>query len=137
MNNDEKEILNILNTISPDMIIPKDLFSIKSYSELCAYAGIKELTEEDFSQFDNPKQMLAFHQIKNIEKVYNEGWKPDFNDAEQKKYYPYFELKGGRWSFYGSYYSFVNFCGFVGLYKDKKTSDFVGKTFINIYIKVL
>ena len=118
--------------------IKEDLFSIKTYSEVCKKLGIKELTEEDFKQFGNPKQMLAFHKIKNIEKLFNGTWKPDFSCSTQYKYYPYFEKVSSGWQSYSTPYdSTADFHGGSGLYKDSKTAEFVGKTFQEIYIDLI
>lgn len=117
--------------------IKEDLFSIKTYSEVCKKLGIKELTEKDFKQFDNPVQMLAFHKIKNIEKLFNGNWEPDFSCSSQYKYYPYFEKVSSVWQCYSSYCYFTLFFGFSGLYKDSKTAEFVGKTFQEIYIDLI
>ena len=117
--------------------LKEDLFSIKTYSEVCKNLGIKELTEKDFKQFDNSRQMLAFHKIKNIEKLFNGDWKPDFSDSSQYKYYPYSEKISGGWRFVVSNYYYYGFCGSCGLFKDKKTSDFVGSTFLDIYLDII
>ena len=113
-----------------------DLFDITSYEELCKLKGIKVLTEEDFKNSRDPKKALAFEKIKIIEEIYNKDWKPNFKDGNQRKWYPYFVNNNGSWRFNGSGY-FSGFYGDVGLYKDEKTSNFVGRTFMDLYLQVI
>lgn len=99
-----------------------DLFSIASYKELCKLTKEKELTCSDYED----EQMLAFAQIKQIQRLYN-------GDSKNNIWCPYFYASGGfRVSLRGGY------CcgGLVGFYKDKKTSDFIGRTFESIYKKI-
>lgn len=99
----------------------KDLFSITSYSEVC-----KELKEKE--------ETCPYKKIKQIEKLFNGSWIKDWTNRNQAKYYPYFEYQSA-----GGLVFFVSLClyycsyGQVAFYKDKATSDYVGKTFIDIY----
>ena len=114
-----------------------DLFDITSYEELCKLKGIKVLTEEDFKNSRGPKKALAFEKIKIIEEIYNKDWKPNFKDVNQRKWYPYFVNNNGSWRF-GSSSSFGSSSyGFAGLYKNEKTSTFVGRTFMDLYLQVI
>jgi hypothetical protein len=76
--------------------INEDLFKIKNYSELCKKTKIKELTILDFKFLPKEEQekALAYHQIKNIERLYNGNWVKDFKNSNQYKYYPYFKDNG-------------------------------------------
>lgn len=112
---------------------------VRNYSDVCYYLNINELTIESFSflpEEDAIKQ-LAFHQIKNIEKLFNVGWKVDIKDINQYKYFPYFTLHSGGLVFFDSFLVSSIWYGSVGVYKDSKTSDFVGKTFIDIYKNII
>jgi len=116
--------------------IKENIFSqIRNYSDVCKALKIKELTISDFKAFgEEAKKMLAFHKIKNIEKLFNETWKPNFIDGSQYKYYPYFTAnKNGGLGFGDCSCYYSGFCGRVGLFKDSKTATFVGKTFTDIY----
>lgn len=114
-----------------------DLYSVKNFSELCKFTKTKELTIKDFQAFENAEKMLAFWQIKIIEKLYNKEWKADFENGEQRKWYPYFVKSAGRWRLYVTYYYYYSCYGIVGGYKDEKIAKFVGTTFIDIYLKVI
>lgn len=105
-----------------------DLFDNNTYSKVCKALGEKELTIKDFSflPLEQRVKALAFHQIKNIEKLFNAG-------STNNYWYPYFNRVSGGLVFYYSIDCSVSFFGLVGLYKDRVTSDFVGKTFVDIY----
>lgn len=109
---------------------------IKDYKSFCKYFGIKELTIKDFEQFgDQAKKMFAFHKIKNFETYFNDGWKPDWSNSNEYKWYPYFEFKkgSGGWCFYGSDVRIYISYAVAAFYKDQKIADFIGKTFLDIY----
>jgi len=112
---------------------------IKNYSDVCKKLNTKELTEKDFKQFgDDAKKMLAFHQIKNIENLFNQGWIKDWSNKSQYKYYPYFEvLSCGVLRCCRVSYVSVCFLGSVAFFKDEKTAKFVGQTFIDIYKELM
>lgn len=117
-----------------------DLFSIKTYTEVCKKLKIKELTEKDFSFLpkEQIKKQLSLHKIQNISKLYNGDWEPNWNDINQYKYYPYFEYKQvGGFGFYSSHVYYSSSPGSVTYFKDKQTSDYVGKILIDIYNEFL
>lgn len=134
-----KEQLEVFNIIFKSYIKEEIDYTktVKNYSDVCKELKIKELTEKDFKQFgDDAKKMLAFHQLKNIEKLFNKGWTPDFNNFEYK-YYPYFIYNNGGLSFFVSHCFSCYFDGCVALFKDRNTSNFIGKIFLNIYKNII
>jgi len=113
-----------------------NLFTFDTYSKVCKALNEKEYTLKDFEFLSEEyrERQLATVQIHQIEKFFNQGWKADFKNRDQYKYYPYFEFEAsGGVRFVGSHYFRYLFDGTVAFYKDQKTSDFVGKTFIDIY----
>lgn len=116
--------------------IKEDLFSsTKTYTEVCKKLKVKELKLKDFIEFgEDARKMLAFHKIKNLERLFNGDWKADLKNPNQNKYYPYFTVNSsGGFVFYGCYYGDSAFAGHAGLFKDSRTAEFVGKTFPDIY----
>jgi len=119
-------------------IVDNDIFSVTTIKEVCKRLEEKELTIKDFSNFgDLALKMLTFHQIKLLEKFFNQGWTADFNNSNQYKWYPYFEKVSGGYRFCSSSYHVSFFYGFVALYKDQKTSDHIGRNFKDIYLNLL
>jgi len=132
-NNPTKKNKSILNKIS--------LFDrIQDYSDVCKELETKELTIQDFNflPVKQRKKALAQHKIQNLELLFNGKWRIDWKDPNQYKWYPYFSVTGlGGLLFSFSSYRYVSFDAGAGFYKDPKTSNFVGKTFIDIYQDLL
>jgi hypothetical protein len=99
-----------------------DLFSkIKTYIDVC-----KELGEKPAKS--------PYDKIKQIEKLFCGNWKKDFSNNNQRKWYPYFVWNNsGGLVFDGSLCDHSFFFGRVAYFPDEKTSNFVGRTFIDIY----
>lgn len=102
----------------------KDLFSIITYSEVC-----KELKEKE--------ETCPYKMIKQIEKLFNVNWVKDWDNKNQSKWYPYYEQTGSGLVFFSSDSFYYCFGGQVAFYKDKKTSDHIGKYFIDVYKKLM
>lgn len=131
----EKEFNNKVSELRKIIEQPEDLFGkIKNYSDVCKELNEKEFTLDSLTSLPEYLRIktLAFLKIKQIEKLFNGDWKPKF-DGKQYNYYPYFTGIGLGMVFYGSYDSCDFSYGQVTFYKDKETSNFVGKTFIDIY----
>lgn len=122
----KKKFKKLNPVVTTNLVKEDDLFSIISYSQVC-----KLLKEEELS--------CPYAKIKQIEKLYNGIWKKDWNNLQQYKYYPYFNLNAsyGQVGFHGSNSRASNAYGQVAFYKDRKTSDYVGKTFWLIYKEIL
>ena len=114
---------------------PKDIFDIKTYSDVCKELNEKELTLEDFEIFEGySEKLLAFAKIKQLEKYFNQGWTPNWQNKDEYKWYPYFEftVSGG---FGLSVVIFLFWCSYavVGFYRTKKIANHIGINFSNIY----
>ncbi len=118
----------------------EDLFSVATnYPTVCRLLEESELTEDDYCFIKNDKarrKALANGKIEQIQRLFNGDWIPKF-DSSQYNWYPFFTYSyGGLLGFCDSGNECSYFSGRVSFYKDKKTSDFVGKTFIDIYIEL-
>ena len=117
-----------------------DLFSFDTYSKICKELKEKEYTLKDFDFLPEEyrEKQLVFSQIKQIEKFFNQEWKADFKNSSQYKYYPYFEFEtSGGLRFVRSVSYGQSFHVQVFFYKSEGISNFVGKTFIDIYKKLV
>lgn len=143
---DKKEALKKLATLEEETaklrrIIesPDDYISlgVVTYEEVCKYLGEKQLTICDFnnlSEYQRTKNLVT-SKLQQIAKLFNGEWKVNIKDKNQQKWYPYFEITAdGGLVYYGSGYD-SDYCsyGLVVYFKDKKTAEFVGRNFINLY----
>lgn len=144
MNINKKEALKKLATLEEETaklrkIIeePEDYIGrIKTYEQVCEELGEDELTLSDFDHL--PQYMreknLNTAKLQQVEKLFNGTWKADMKDPNQRKHYPYFEVKaGGGLVFYYSSYNYSCYIGPVVYFKDEPTSTYVGKQFIDLY----
>ncbi len=132
----EKETLELRKIIEKKEELIARITTIEQvYAEL----GKKMLTINDFSFLPvyNRVKALNFQHIQAIAELFNEGWKPDWNNNNEYKYYPYFQFGSGGWSFY----FYRNYCccagGVPAFYKNEKIATYVGKTFLPIYADYL
>lgn len=102
---------------------PADLFTVNSYTKVCEQLGIIEKKVENFGSLKE----YRYHQILNIQKLFN-------GDSTINNYYPYFRRLGSGLVFSSSGGNFsYDFDGQVAYYRSREISDFIGKTFIDIY----
>lgn len=119
-----------------------DVFKITTYTEVCKALGETEFVLDDF-RFHNSseklsKKLLTVAKIEQLERLYNKDWKKDYSNKNQYKYRSWFEFKDNKWRFVSSDVLSWYVCAVVGVFKDKSTSDYVGKTFLNeIFVDIL
>lgn len=96
------------------------------------------LSDYYFLPEEKQERALNTQYIDDIAELFNEGWKPDFKDKNQYKYYNWFERKSSGWVFDFYYcrsdYSSVG-SGFY--FKNSELATYCGNQFLDIYSKVL
>ena len=65
---------------------------ITSYEDACKVLNIQPINEEVFNAFpkEDQRSMLAYHKLTVITRALNNGWKPNWDDQNEWKYYPLF-----------------------------------------------
>jgi hypothetical protein len=64
---------------------------IKSFEDACSHLGIgTELPEVANIDPDHKKSIIAFYKLSVIIGALNEGWKPDWSDSKQRKWFNWF-----------------------------------------------
>lgn len=65
---------------------------IASYEDACKVLNIQPINEEVFNVFpkEDQKSISAYHKLTVITRALNNGWKPNWNDQNEWKYYPLF-----------------------------------------------
>lgn len=116
-----------------------DLFTnIKNYSDVCRELCEPELTETTFHRIPMRyrKKVLAYSKLQQIQRLFNGEWVPNWSDSSEYKWYPYYNSTGPGLVFDGSGYRTSDFAAEVAFYKSREISDFVGRTFIDIYTEL-
>lgn len=105
---------------------------IKTFEDACHELGISPST---VGMGGDSKDEIAYKKLKVIVAALNEGWKPNWTNSSEYKYYPWFDLSSGSGlscNDYGTYYSHSH-VGSRLCFKSKELAQYAGKQFLDIY----
>lgn len=66
---------------------------IKTYEDACKVLGVEPINEQNAKAQGFRPDEIARRKLETIAAALNEGWKPDWNNTDQYKYYPYFYIQ--------------------------------------------
>lgn len=66
---------------------------VKSYADACKVLDIEPMDEDCMKAQGFRPDEIARRQLETITEALNEGWKPNWADADEYKYYPYFYIE--------------------------------------------
>ena len=73
------------------MVAPKDITKrVKTYADACAVLGIEPMNETVLAKLGFTKDEIAYRKLKTIAEALNEGWRPDWANSSEYKYWPWF-----------------------------------------------
>jgi hypothetical protein len=119
---------------------PKDIIErIQSVSDAIACLGQNDeeviLLHKLIAALPNDSHPVNYQKAIVLTKVFNEGWLPDWDNTNQLKYYPYFEMGGSsgfRYIDCDNWRSLSN-VGSRLCFKSAKLAEHAGKKFTAIY----
>lgn len=146
-----KEIEKQIVKLEDEIKVLKELYNkkedpielgIDSYDKVLSYLGARYISKKELEYLKDSKLIdKVYNQIKihNIQKVFNNGWSPDFNNSTECKYYPWFEYKSCGWSFYDFDYHYTRSHCPAAYYKSEEIVEYIisVKEFENIYIEYI
>jgi hypothetical protein len=88
------------------------------------------------SIYDSPDED-AYKQLKIIVKALNEGWTPDWNNSNQPKCWPWFELKGGFRFTRVNFHFTRSTVGSRLCFKSRELAEYAAKQFEDLYKRFL
>lgn len=112
----------------------KEIFEseeIESFEDACSALGIK--VSDVLSKHDT-KDEEAYKKLKIIIKALNDGWEPDWDDSNQKKWYCWFKMGSGfrfgrsAWDGTSTRTTGSRLC-----FKNEKLANYAGEKFTDIY----
>lgn len=113
---------------------------IKTFEDACKALNINsETVIPDFSLFpkSHQKAMIAHAKLIIIAEALNEGWKPDWSDWDQYKYYPWFDMeKSASGGFSCNIYDSRVTASLVGsrlCFKSPELAEYAGTQFLDLY----
>lgn len=68
---------------------------VKSYADACAVLGVGKMDEKAMKACGFRPDEIARRKLETITEALNEGWRPDWNNTDEPKYYPWFYIKPG------------------------------------------
>lgn len=66
---------------------------VKTYEDACKVLGVEPINEQNAKAQGFRPDEIARRKLETIAAALNEGWKPDWNNTDQYKYYPYFYIQ--------------------------------------------
>jgi len=109
---------------------------VKTYEDACAELDEEPLNESDLKSLGFTDDEIVYRKIKTITKALNEGWVSDWNNGNQKKWYPWFEMSSGGFVFDDAFcaYSAANAGDASRLcFKSRELAKYAGEQFTKLY----
>lgn len=96
---------------------------VTSYETACDSLGVKP-----------NKNVTPYEKLTTIIKALNQGWYPNFDNADERKYFNYYQKKNGVFSFFAvDYYHSNMFVPSALYFKDEKTARYANDKFFEEY----
>jgi hypothetical protein len=139
----EKAARNIYPKASPEFketleaTFGKDFFSqkitdrIKTFADACA---VLDIDPDDTLLESGEQDEVAYKKLKVITRALNEGWEPNYNDGNQRKWYPWFYLNEPGFRLFGVYYDYTTTCvGARLVFKSEELARYAATQFQGLY----
>lgn len=125
---------------------------VKSYADACKLLGIEPMDEDSMKAQGFRPDEIARRQLETITEALNEGWKPNWADTDEYKFYPWFYIEVSEVQTEGTYgaaaglsyactnYSAAHTTAYFGsrlCFHDRETARYAGRTFTDLYAQIL
>jgi hypothetical protein len=118
---------------------PKDITKrVKTYADACAVLDIEPVVDEALLKSGFAKDEIAYRKLKTIAEALNEGWRPDWTDSNEYKYWPLFTYNANTAGFGYAYtassasYTGANVDSRI-CFRTRELAVFASETFESIY----
>lgn len=124
-------------------VAPKDITKrVKTYADACAVLGIEPMNEDVFTKLGFTKDEIAYRKLKTIAEALNEGWRPNWADSNEYKYFPWLVYNPSDAGFacantYGTATDAITSVGSRLCYKTRELATYAGRQFEGIYNDLL
>lgn len=107
---------------------------IKSFEDACKALDVvpSTLNLDSIPEYHR-KAVLAHYQLIIIAEALNVGWVPDWDNGDERKYYPWFDMEGG-FQFVGvdDYYLYGDVSSRL-CFKSRELAQYAAETFIDLF----
>ncbi|WP_373248779.1 hypothetical protein [Bacteroides thetaiotaomicron] len=120
-------------------VAPKDITKrVKTYADACAVLGIEPINEEVFTKLGFTKDEIAYRKLKTVVEALNEGWRPDWSDSSDYKYWNWFVYNPSYAGFGYAYTSCTPSSTYTGVgsllcFKTRELAAYAGRQFEDLY----
>lgn len=121
----------LIDTFGENFFKQKITDRVKSFEDACEVLGLDAC---DTLDLHDTIDEAAYKKLKVIAAALNEGWKPDWSNSNQYKWYPYFKMSG--FGFSAAYFDSGSSGTSVGsrlCFKSDELAEYAGKQFLSIY----
>jgi hypothetical protein len=105
---------------------------VKSFEDACGILGFIVQTHRNMFE-ELQKDEIAYIKLKVITEALNEGWEPDWNNNNEYKYYPWWNMQNGFSLSDVSYYYSYSFVSSRLCFKSRELAEYAAKQFLEIY----
>lgn len=120
---------------------------VKTYEDACKVLGVEPINEQNAKAQGFRSDEIARRKLETIAAALNEGWKPDWNNTDQYKYYPYFYIQEnakGKGSaglsdastYSAASYTYASFGSLLCFYASR-LARYAGNQFTDLYEQIL
>lgn len=107
---------------------------VKTFDDARKLTGRPDVPDFSNLPTDMRKHFEAQYKMIVIAEALNEGWIPDWDNHNEYKYYPWFEMS--PFAFFDSYFDFA--CAFAGSgsrlkFRTRELAEYAAKQFIDIW----
>ena len=125
---------------------------VKSYADACKVLGIEPMDEDSMKAQGFRPDEIARRQLETITEALNEGWKPNWADTDEYKFYPWFYIEvsevqtegthgaNAGLSYANTHSAAANTNALIGsrlCFHDRETARYAGRTFTDLYAQIL
>lgn len=118
---------------------------VKTYEDACKVLGVEPINEQNAKAQGFRSDEIARRKLETIAAALNEGWKPDWNNTDQYKYYPYFYIqenakgKGSAGLSYASYTATTTYANIGSrlCFYASRLARYAGNQFTDLYEQIL
>ena len=110
---------------------------MENYKQIKTYEDALRILKRDHFDENNlyPRE-IARRKLEVIIEAMNEGWKPDWENYSELKWYPYFQEQTGGLGYSFPTYAIAN-CGGRLFCKSEEIADYIGRQFLYLYKEML
>jgi phage pi2 protein 07 len=137
---DEAGKAKLKELFGADAFPKKAMERIKTWEDVCKELKINPKILPDVSKLPegDRKHVTANYKLIKLAQALNEGWKPNWNNSSEYKYYPWFKGSGSGLSFGDYVYSgSLTSVGSRLCFKTRELAEYAGKQFTAIYSEFL